>query len=206
MDVSIIYWTLIVVYDFKGRIIMNGYLKNKIDRARDICRPLVSGIGRSMVDVKGNYARMSAKFRKRYIDLKSGRQSALEALNRYFNERIDKFRDSFDSDRLFKKIGDVGKVAGSNVVYMVLVLYYSLLGKDVPLKDRAMVLASLGYFISPIDFIPDLLGVVGFTDDFAVLMLVFRKIRDNITPEVHLKAKERLSEWFGEESVERVKI
>lgn len=185
---------------------MNEYLKKKLDRARDVCKPFAARIERGLGDAKGKYAEESSKFRKRYMDIKAGNRKTLDSLNVYFNERVDKFKEAYDSDKLFKKIGEVAKIAGSNVVYMVLVLYYSLLGKDVPLKDRAMVLAALGYFISPIDFIPDILGVMGFSDDFAVLMLVFRKIRDNVTPDVHIKAKARLAEWFGEDSLNKLKI
>ena len=159
---------------------MNEYLKKKLDRAREICKPFAARIERGLGDAKGKYAEVSSKFRRRYMDIKAGNRKTLDSLNVYFNERVDKF--------------------------MVLVLYYSLLGKDVPLKDRAMVLAALGYFISPIDFIPDILGVMGFSDDFAVLMLVFRKIRDNVTPDVHIKAKARLAEWFGEDSLNKLKI
>ena len=46
------------------------------------------------------------------------------------------------------------------------------------------------------DFIPDTLPG-GFTDDTAALIYVVKQIWKNLTPETKRKAKERLTEWFG---------
>lgn len=179
---------------------------NGLDRVKSLCGPVSEMISEGVGNVSAGMKQIPVKFRERYEALSSGSRMMQEKLKNYFVARMDKYRQKYDADKLFRKIGEVAATAGSNVVYMVLVLYYSLLGKNVPLKDRAMVIAALGYFISPIDFLPDILGMMGFADDFGVLMLVFRKIRDNVTPEVHLKAKSRLKEWFGEDSVAKVKI
>lgn len=169
-----------------------------VEKAKSIAMPIKDAIVDGLNDVKDGCAMIPGKFRKRIEGLRDGCASMRGELIAYFNRHADRFRKDFDADSLFAKLGKVARTAGANVVYIVLVLYYSLLGKDVALKDRAMVIAALGYFIAPFDFIPDIFGLLGFADDFGVLMFVFRKIRDNVTPEVHLKAKEKLRDIFGD--------
>lgn len=117
----------------------------------------------------------------------------------YFITRKESYMSKFSPDRLFEKLRKGSRKAGSKVVYMVLVLYYALLGKEVSLKDKAMVIAALGYFIAPFDFLPDMLGMIGFTDDFAVLGYVFKKVYSRLTPEVKEKARIKVEELFPEE-------
>lgn len=40
-----------------------------------------------------------------------------------------------------------------------------------------LIVLALVYFISPIDLIPDFLGVIGFVDDLSVVMAVYAKLR-----------------------------
>ena len=50
----------------------------------------------------------------------------------------------------------------------------------VPIKSITSIVAALVYFISPIDFIPDFLPVIGLTDDFALLVWLFNALADDI--------------------------
>ncbi|WP_407811228.1 YkvA family protein, partial [Staphylococcus aureus] len=45
------------------------------------------------------------------------------------------------------------------------------------------ILAALAYFIMPFDAVPDMLAVVGFTDDIAVITAALAMIRANIKME-----------------------
>ena len=88
----------------------------------------------------------------------------------------------------------------------MLLLYYALLDGDVPLKDKAIVVGALGYFILPFDFIPDMLGPLGFSDDMGALILALKTIWSNITPKVKEQARQKLSEWFDEVDPEELKL
>ncbi|MGM9748166.1 MAG: YkvA family protein [Candidatus Cryptobacteroides sp.] len=55
----------------------------------------------------------------------------------------------------------------------------------------------MGYFILPTDLIPDLIPVLGFTDDVAALTLAYKAIQASVTPEIDAKAKEKIAEWFN---------
>ena len=48
--------------------------------------------------------------------------------------------------------------------------------REVPWKTMVMIVASLAYFVMPIDLLPDLIPVTGLTDDVAVLMAVFNAV------------------------------
>jgi uncharacterized membrane protein YkvA (DUF1232 family) len=52
--------------------------------------------------------------------------------------------------------------------------------KEIPWRSLTLILAGLVYFVSPIDFIPDILPLVGFTDDIAVIIWVYNAIRSDI--------------------------
>ena len=69
-------------------------------------------------------------------------------------------------------------------------------------KHKAYIIGALGYFILPIDLIPDgILPVIGFTDDIAVMTLVISMIKDSITPEIKARANDRVVEIMGTDRV-----
>ncbi len=60
--------------------------------------------------------------------------------------------------------------------------YYCALDPATPIRVRGMLLAALAYFILPTDFIPDILGGLGFADDMALLTAVIGLVSSHITP------------------------
>jgi uncharacterized membrane protein YkvA (DUF1232 family) len=58
--------------------------------------------------------------------------------------------------------------------------YYCAFDPQTPTRVRGVLLAALAYFILPIDFVPDFLAVLGFTDDMAVLAAALRMIQGHI--------------------------
>ena len=52
--------------------------------------------------------------------------------------------------------------------------------REIPWKSLVLIVAAILYFINPIDILPDLMPLVGLTDDFAVLFLVYRSIGNDI--------------------------
>ena len=66
------------------------------------------------------------------------------------------------------------------------------------MKLRALIIAPLGYFISPIDLIPDITPIVGFGDDATVLAGVYVMAQAYITDDIKQQAKNTLRQFFGE--------
>lgn len=113
------------------------------------------------------------------------------------NINLDDYVQFFNDSKLWKKLKKVAQKAGRKAVYYVLVLYYVSRDPSVPRSLKLKVLGALGYFILPLDFIPDVIVALGFTDDLAALAWALFTMRKYITPEIQAKARERLREWFG---------
>lgn len=123
----------------------------------------------------------------------------------YFKKNLEKYAAFYNPNSLFEKIKKVAKKAGVKVIYVVLILYYASFDKDLPVKDKLMVMAALGYFILPLDLIPDALPG-GFVDDAGALMYVVKHIWNNLSNETLRKAQNKLKEWFGNVDVDDLKI
>jgi uncharacterized membrane protein YkvA (DUF1232 family) len=57
--------------------------------------------------------------------------------------------------------------------------------RDIQLKSILLVLAAIIYFINPIDLLPDMLPVTGFTDDLGVLLWVYNSVSAEIDKFLH---------------------
>ncbi|MCO5733560.1 YkvA family protein [Rhizobium sp. SSA_523] len=72
--------------------------------------------------------------------------------------------------------------------------YFCAMDPQTPVRVRGILLAALGYFVLPLDFLPDIFAVVGFTDDIAVLMAAFRMIQSHIKDSHYQAADEALAD------------
>ena len=113
-----------------------------------------------------------------------------------------KYSDKYSASGFVEKISHIAKRAEAKLVYAALILYYTLQSKDVPLKDKAIIIGALGYLISPFDVIPDAIPIAGLGDDVAVLLYVLRKIKGDLTDDVKKRAYDKLSKWFDEDEIE----
>ncbi|RYF65810.1 MAG: DUF1232 domain-containing protein [Cytophagaceae bacterium] len=52
--------------------------------------------------------------------------------------------------------------------------------RQVPTKTLISTLAALIYFVSPLDFIPDILPLVGFADDIALMVWLFNSLNADL--------------------------
>ena len=71
-----------------------------------------------------------------------------------------------------------------------------LLAPDTPQPARFTVLAALTYLLVPLDLIPDLLPVVGFSDDLVAITALLGVIGRYRTPAIRRRAQRRLDRWF----------
>lgn len=63
-----------------------------------------------------------------------------------------------------------------------------------PRRVRLTLLAALGYFVLPIDAIPDIMPLLGFTDDAAVIAAAIAAVAGSITIEHRERAKKAMAE------------
>ena len=82
----------------------------------------------------------------------------------------------------------------------LLAAYYCAFDRQTPRHVQATLLGALAYFILPFDFIPDMLPILGFTDDAAILATALRIVSSHITPEHRDAAKAALERGVKEEA------
>jgi uncharacterized membrane protein YkvA (DUF1232 family) len=75
----------------------------------------------------------------------------------------------------------------------LLTVYYCAFDRTTPTYVRIALIGALAYFIDPFDFIPDVLPIIGLTDDAAVIATASKLVWDNIKPEHRDAAKEALA-------------
>ncbi len=109
----------------------------------------------------------------------------------------DSYQQHYDENDFWEKLRRFARKAGIKVSYAALLLFYVLKSPMTTSKDRAKIIGALGYFILPIDLIPDFIPVAGYTDDLAALVWGVYCVIKSITPEVKAQAAEKLHEWFG---------
>lgn len=106
-----------------------------------------------------------------------------------------KYNCSYSEKGLWEKIAVYAKKAGREVVVNVLKLYYAMsLGIATPAQVVAII-GALGYFISPVDAVPDVLPG-GFADDGGVLTLAVATLACCSDSRVVEAANAKANEWF----------
>jgi len=74
----------------------------------------------------------------------------------------------------------------------LLAAYYCAFDRQTPRHVQAALLGALAYFILPFDFVPDMLPVLGFTDDAAVLAAAIRTVASHINSDHRAAARAAL--------------
>lgn len=87
----------------------------------------------------------------------------------------------------------IARVAGSlPFAEDLLAAYYCAFDRQTPMQVRMILIGALAYFVMPFDAIPDVLPVLGFTDDAALLAAAMKVTMDAIKPEHRDAARRKL--------------
>ena len=79
----------------------------------------------------------------------------------------------------------------------LLTAYYCAFDRNTPTHVRVALIGALLYFISPFDLVPDMLPIIGFTDDAAVVAGAIKLVWNQIKPEHRDAAREALERMGG---------
>lgn len=110
----------------------------------------------------------------------------------------ERYQKHYSDNSFWSKLKRIAKSAGIKVIYPALLLQYLMKSDEVSLTSKLIISAGLGYFILPIDLIPDFIPLIGYADDLGVMLLILRKMGNNVTPEIKRNAREHLQKWFGD--------
>ena len=113
-----------------------------------------------------------------------------------------KYTAYFNDHSMMEKIRLVAEKAGAILIYYALILFYLLKDKNVPARNKMVMVAALGYFILPTDLLADIIPVLGFTDDIAFLSFAVSSVSSFLTPEIKKKAMHKLSRTLVKEVTE----
>ncbi|MEM7461240.1 MAG: YkvA family protein [Pseudomonadota bacterium] len=72
--------------------------------------------------------------------------------------------------------------------------YYCALDPQTPHRTKMVLISALAYFVLPLDWVPDFILGVGFTDDIAVLTAAIAAIRSSMTPAHYAAARAALDD------------
>jgi uncharacterized membrane protein YkvA (DUF1232 family) len=106
------------------------------------------------------------------------------------------FERYFSDAGFWDKLTSFARVAGREVIEKALWLYYAMQSPDCPAWAKTVIIGALGYFILPLDAIPDVLVPMGFTDDLGVLAAALTVVSMHVTPEVKRQASQKWAVWF----------
>ena len=116
-------------------------------------------------------------------------------------KELQKYEQHYSDSSFLDKVTKSGKLIGITALYKAVQLWFVLQKPDVPAGTKAVIMGALGYLIAPLDFLPDLLPVLGYTDDMVAITFALIKVQGYIDEEVERKSKKLLTKIFGEESV-----
>ena len=81
----------------------------------------------------------------------------------------------------------------------LLAAYYCAFDRNTPLQVKTMLVGALAYFVLPFDALPDVMPLLGFTDDAAVLATAVKLVADHLRPEHREAARRALARGLEDE-------
>lgn len=119
-------------------------------------------------------------------------------------KELQKYEQHYNDASFLEKATRYGKLIGINALYKAVQLWFVMQKPDVPAGTKAVIMGALGYLIAPLDFLPDLLPVLGYTDDLVAITFALIKVQGYIDEEVERKSKKLLAKIFSEEAVNKL--
>lgn len=129
---------------------------------------------------------------------------AYEYLKENFEENKDntveydykKYTNDFSDGKFWSKMKEVAKKIGLKATSYALILYYVLQKKEVPLADKMLITGCLGYFILPLDLVPDIIPAMGYSDDVVGMLFAIKRCMNYVDDEIKENVSNRLVSWF----------
>lgn len=108
------------------------------------------------------------------------------------------YEKAYSDERFWRKATRHASAAGRQAVEKALWLYYAVKNPATPKWARRVIYGALGYFVLPLDAIPDLAPLIGYTDDLSVMTAALATVAFYINDDVKQQASDTLQNWFGD--------
>lgn len=106
------------------------------------------------------------------------------------------YEEHFEESSFWENAKNSVSRFGREALKQSLTLYYCMMDYDTPLTVKAGIASTLGYFLFPLDVIPDLIPGAGYVDDASAIGATFSAFLFFIKPQHKERAEEKLTEWF----------
>ena len=80
----------------------------------------------------------------------------------------------------------------------LLAAYYAAFDRQTPLQVKAALIGALAYFVLPVDAMPDILPLLGYTDDALVLVTALRMVSGHIRDEHREAARQAMARGLND--------
>jgi len=102
---------------------------------------------------------------------------------------LAKYAPHYSARALRRKVAQMPRRVCRSVLEQALLLYAVLTDKNTPLWARALIIGALGWFVCPLDAVPDGIPVLGYVDDAAVMAFAISRVAQFVTPAVRERAE-----------------
>lgn len=113
---------------------------------------------------------------------------------------LEKYARYYDEKSFWDKVATLPRAVAGRVLLKALVARELLLDGGVPLWAKASLVGVLGYFLMPLDMIPDVIPGFGYADDLALLTMVLANLDWLATDEIKARAMERMPKSLRDDS------
>jgi len=104
------------------------------------------------------------------------------------------YSSSYSEDSFWNKITRMPGDAGCAVLRAACTLYVLLRESSTPVWAKIAIIGALGYFIFPLDAIPDILPGIGYADDLAMMTLLLGQLYAFINQDIKDQVESMLPE------------
>jgi len=121
----------------------------------------------------------------------------MKKISKNTQEAPSSYKESYSEASFLSKLKKYAQTAGQDVVLKALMMFESLKDPDTPTWAKGTIIAALGYFICPVDALPDWIPMAGYADDLGALASAIASVASHIKDEHKQKAQRSLEKWFG---------
>ena len=113
----------------------------------------------------------------------------------WWRERASQWRDARKAERVRREFRREARRVAARLPFAedLLAAYYCAFDRATPVQVKTALVGALAYFVLPLDAVPDVLPMVGFTDDAAVLLTALRVVAAHVRPEHRAAARVALA-------------
>ena len=77
-------------------------------------------------------------------------------------------------------------------------MFYAMIKNDTPKWAKRIIIGGFVYLFTPIDAVPDIAPIIGYTDDLGVMFYALVLVAAYIDPQVRSSAMHTLKSWIGD--------